>query len=124
MPVLRRLILPFFCCLQLSPTFAQVQGERTLDEIKSESIRRAQNGMYPLIGMDTADLSEAFESIHTRDKDEWAGAFIKVGDKYMNQGNSLAAADPAKANADYIRAWRVYSFGRWPVPSSPGKQKA
>src|SRR6202040_2402133 len=26
--------------------------------------------------------------------------------------------------ADYIRAWRIYSFGRWPVPASPGKQRA
>jgi pimeloyl-ACP methyl ester carboxylesterase len=106
------------------PSFAQEQGERTLDQIKSESIRRAQSGMYPLIGMDPADLSEAFESIHTKDKDEWADAFIKVGDKYMDEGNSLATTDPARANADYIRAWRVYSFGRWPVPSSPRKQKA
>jgi pimeloyl-ACP methyl ester carboxylesterase len=23
-----------------------------------------------------------------------------------------------------LRAWRLYSFGRWPVPSSPGKQRA
>ena len=33
-------------------------------------------------------------------------------------------SDPAKANADYIRAWRLYSFGRWPIPSSPGKQRS
>ena len=124
MTVLRRLVLPFFCCLLMLPSFAQDQGERTLDQIKSESIRRAQNGMYPLIGMDPADLREAFESIHSKDKDEWADAFIRVGDKYMDQGNSLGTTEPAKANADYMRAWRVYSFGRWPVPSSPGKQKA
>ena len=124
MTILRRLALPFFCCLQMLPSFAQDQGERTLDQIKSESIRRAQNGMYPLIGMDPTDLREAFESIHTKDKDEWADAFVRVGDKYMDEGNSLGTTEPAKANADYIRAWRVYSFARWPVPSSPGKQKA
>jgi len=42
----------------------------------------------------------------------------------MGEGNSLAASDPLKANADYIRAWRLYSFGRWPIPASPGKQRA
>jgi esterase FrsA len=31
---------------------------------------------------------------------------------------------PPKANADYIRAWRLYSFGRWPIPASPGKQRS
>ena len=98
--------------------------ERTLEEIKTEAIHRAENGMYPLIGLDPADVKEAFESIHTKDKDEWAAAFMKVGDRYANEAKSLEASDPAKANANYIRAWRIYSFGRWPVPASPGKQKA
>ena len=104
--------------------FAQQRTERTLDEIKTEAIHRAENGMYPLIGLDPADVKEAFASIHTKDKDEWAAAFMKVGDRYTNEAKSLEASDPAKANANYIRAWRIYSFGRWPVPVSPGKQKA
>ncbi len=103
---------------------AQGPQERTIDEIKTEAIHRAENGMYPLIGLDASDLREAFASVNTRDKDEWAAAFIKVGDRYMGEGNSLAASDPVKANADYIRAWRLYSFGRWPIPASPGKQRA
>jgi esterase FrsA len=97
---------------------------RTLDEIKAEAIRRAENGMYPLIGLDPGDVREAFQSIKTTDKDEWAAAFISVGDRYMAEGKALESSDPSKANADYIRAWRIYSFGRWPVPSSPGKQRA
>jgi len=42
----------------------------------------------------------------------------------MAEGKTLESTDPAKANADYIRAWHIYSFGRWPVPSSPGKKRA
>jgi esterase FrsA len=103
---------------------AQERRERTLDEIKAEAVKRAENGMYPVIGLDPADLREAFASIKTMDKDEWAAAFIAVGDRYMAEGKSLEASDPVKANADYIRAWKIYSFGRWPVPSSPGKQRA
>jgi cephalosporin-C deacetylase-like acetyl esterase len=103
---------------------AQERRERTLDEIKAEALKRAENGMYPVIGLDPADLREAFASIKTTDKDEWAAAFIAVGDRYMAEGKSLESSDPAKANADYIRAWRIYSFGRWPVPSSAGKQRA
>jgi cephalosporin-C deacetylase-like acetyl esterase len=103
---------------------AQAQKERTLDEIKTEAIKRAENGMYPLIGLDPADVREAFASIKTTDKDEWAAAFTAVADRYMNEAISLEKSDPAKANTDYIRAWRIYSFGRWPVPASPGKQRA
>jgi esterase FrsA len=100
------------------------QKERTLDEIKVEAIKRAENGMYPLIGLDPADVKEAFAAIKTSDYDEWAAGFSTVAARYMNEAKSLEASDPTKANADYIRAWRLYSFGRWPVPASPGKQHA
>jgi cephalosporin-C deacetylase-like acetyl esterase len=104
--------------------FSQEKRERTLDEIKTEAIHRADNGMYPLIGLDPADVGEAFASIHTTDKDEWAAGFMAVGDRYMNEAKSIEKTDAAKANADYIRAWRLYSFGRWPIPASPGKQRS
>jgi esterase FrsA len=102
----------------------QPRPERTLEEIKTEAIKRAENGMYPLIGLDPADVHEAFQSIKTKDKDEWAAAFMAVADRYMKEAKSLEKSDPEKANADYIRAWRLYSFGRWPVPASPGKQRS
>ena len=105
-------------------SFCQQRAERTLDEIKTEAVHRAENGMYPLIGLDPGDVKEAFTSIHTRDKDEWAAGFMGVADRYMNDAKSLEKTDPTKANADYIRAWRLYSFGRWPIPASPGKQRS
>ena len=104
--------------------FPQEKSERTLDEIKTEAVHRAENGMYPLIGLDPADVKEAFASIHTKDKDEWAAAFMGVADRYMNEAKSIEKTDTTKANADYIRAWRLYSFGRWPIPASPGKQRS
>ena len=106
------------------PSFSQQRSERTIEEIKVEAIHRAEVGQYPLIGLDPGDVKEAFNSIHTRDKDEWAAAFIGVADRYMNEAKALEKTDPAKANADYIRAWRLYSFGRWPIPASPGKQRS
>ena len=118
-------ILSFlFSCVGLLVANAGLAQERTLDEIKAEAVRRAENGMYPLIGLDPADVKQAFAAIKTSDYDEWAAAFITVGDRYMSEAQSLERTDPAKANADYIRAWRIYSFGRWPVPASPGKQRA
>jgi esterase FrsA len=126
LPMLTDIASLALIALLLIPRFAfgQERTERTLDEIKTEAIRRAENGMYPLIGLDPADVKEALGSIYTKDKDEWAAAFMTVGDRYANEAKSLEATDPTKANADYIRAWRIYSFGRWPVPVSPGKQKS
>ena len=110
-------------CSTSQSTSAQ-QKERTIDEIKSEAIKRSENGMYPLIGLDTADVREALSSIKSTDNDEWAAAFSSVADRYMSQAKSLESTDPAKASALYVRAWRLYSFGRWPVPASNGKKRA
>jgi len=110
--------------LGFAPKVSAQHAERTLDEIKTEAMRRAENGMYPLIGLDPADVKEAFAAIKTSDNDEWAAGFSGVADRYMAEGKSLEKSDPTKANADYVRAWRLYSFGRWPVPASPGKQRA
>jgi esterase FrsA len=120
--------LAFFFVLISAGASAQKEErrERTIDEIKAEAIHRAEVGQYPLIALDPADVKEAFESIHTSDKDEWAAGFMRVADRYFNEANSLEKdkSDPAKANADYIRAWRLYSLGRWPIPASPGKQRS
>src|SRR6266436_2531319 len=120
-------LLALFVIISISAS-AQKQKEerreRTIDEIRMEAIRRAEVGQYPLIGLDPGDVKEAFESIHASDKDEWAAGFMHVADRYFNEAKSLEKADPAKANADYIRAWRLYSFGRWPIPASPGKQRS
>ena len=101
---------------------AQEHKERTLDEIKVEAIHRAEVGGYPLIGMDPNDVREAFKSIHTKDKDEWAEGFMGVADRYMAEGKALEKTDPKKADADFVRAWHLYSFGRWPSESSPKKK--
>jgi esterase FrsA len=127
LPVFLAIFLAFIS-VGLFAQSASGQGEerreRNIDEIKAEAIHRAEVGQYPLIGLDPGDVKEAFNSIHTRDKDEWAAGFMGVAGRYMNEAKSLEKSDPAKANADYIRAWRLYSFGRWPIPASLGKQRS
>jgi len=112
----------------LAPGQKEERRERTIDEIKVEAVRRAEVGQYPLIGLDPGDVKEAFTSIHTSDKDEWAAGFMRVADRYFDEAKTLEKstdkADLVKANADYIRAWRLYSFGRWPIPASAGKQRS
>jgi pimeloyl-ACP methyl ester carboxylesterase len=117
------LVLVFIIALSVS-SFAEQRAERTIEEIKTEAVRRAEVGQYPLIGLDPNDVSDALSSVHTKDKDEWAAGFMRVADKYMNEAKSLEKSDPTKANIDYVRAWRIYSFGRWPIPASPGKQRS
>ena len=103
------------------PGWTQVP-ERTIEEIKAESLARVQRGAYPLGGLDPKDVAEALALVKTRDRDEWAQGFGTVAERYFAEG--LAAQDPARASAAFRRAWRLFYFAQWPVPNSAGKQRA
>lgn len=105
------------------PTAARAQNaDRTIEEIKAETLKRAETGAYPTLGIDPADARAAFERIKTRDPDEWAADWSAVADRYV--ALARAASDPKEADKNYLRAWRLYYFGQWPAPTSPGKLAA
>src|SRR5215475_9366172 len=100
------------------PATSQSTGERTLEEIREESIARAERGGYPLIGLAPDDVREAFSKITSRDGDQWAAAFMSVAGKYAARAKELAATDPKGARANWLKAWRLDGFGAWPVAST------
>ena len=106
-------------CL-VSETVSAQTADRTIDEIKTETLARSQTGAYPALGILPADASDALGRIHSRDPDEWAAAWSAVADGYMEKAK--AAADPKEADANFVRAWRLYYFGQWPAPTSAGKK--
>jgi len=63
-------------------------------------------------------VRDALAAIHTRDSDEWAAGWSRVAARTMAD----VFAHPDCADADRLRAWRLYYFAQWPVPSSPSKQ--
>src|SRR5579872_7304948 len=97
-------------------------ADRNIDEIKTETLARAQTGAYPALGIQPSDASDALGRIKSREPDEWAAAWSAVADTYM--AKAKAASDPKEADANYVRAWRLYYFGQWPAPTSAGKQAA
>ena len=101
--------------------FAQT-ADRSIDEIKAETLARAQTGAYPALGIQPGDAGDALGRINSRDPDEWAAAWSAVADGYM--AKAKAASDPKEADANFVRAWRLYYFGQWPAPTSAGKQAA
>jgi esterase FrsA len=108
-------------CLCSGAASAQTT-DRTIEEIKSETLARVQTGAYPTLGIQPADASAALERIRSRDPDEWAAAWSAVADGYM--AKAKAAGDPKETDANFVRAWRLYYFGQWPAPTSSGKKAA
>ncbi len=106
-------------------TPAQIAPPRTLDELKQETQKRVDENLAPAGGMKSEDAREALSNLHSLDRDEWAAVWSAIADRYDKRAKQEEAADNKKAaQEDYRMAWRYYSFARWPIPNSPGKEKA
>jgi pimeloyl-ACP methyl ester carboxylesterase len=100
-----------FLALGTLATSSYAQSGRTLEELKAEAQARADRNAYPLIGLKPDEVREALGRLTKLDGDEWAASWSQIGDRYI-------------AKKDFHQAWLYYSFARWPVPNSPGKQRA
>ncbi|MHB8217763.1 MAG: alpha/beta hydrolase family protein [Candidatus Sulfotelmatobacter sp.] len=96
--------------------------ERTLEELKAEAQKRADHNAYPFIGLSADDVREALSHVTSLDSDAWAAAWGALGDRYAEKGRSEKSSKAADDN--FIEAWLFYTMARWPVPNSPGKEKA
>ena len=105
----------------VSAFYCQAQ-ERTLEELKAEAQKRADRNAYPFIGLTPDDVREALSHVNSLDADEWAYSWSAIGDRYAERGRSEKSSKAA--DDDFIKAWLYYTMARWPVPNSPGKEKA
>jgi esterase FrsA len=120
--ILLGIIVVLFAAL---PAMAQMAPTRTIDELKAETQRRVDKNLSPVGGIKSEDAREALANIHSLDRDEWAAAWSAVGERYEKRAKSEeASGDKKAAQTDYQLAFRYYTVGRWPVPNSPGKEKA
>ena len=76
--------------------------DRTIEEIKAETLARSQTGAYPLLGIQPADAGDALSRIRSRDPDEWAAAWSAVAERYVAKAE--AASEAKEADANFVRA--------------------
>jgi esterase FrsA len=107
--------------LGLAALCCQAQ-ERTLEELKAEAQKRADHNAYPFNGLNADEVGEALGRLKSLDSDEWAASWGAVGDRYVEKARSEKSSEDA--DKDFIKAWLWYTMARWPVPDSPGKEKA
>jgi esterase FrsA len=98
-------------------------GPRTLEELKTETQRRADRNLGPLAGVKPEDARAALERIQSLDRDEWAAAWHGVGQRFLDEAHKQESSAPAEARTNYLRAWHNFNAGRWPTENSPGKRK-
>jgi esterase FrsA len=118
-------LLPVFLLLTASAGVAQIAPSRTWEELKAETQRRVDKNLTPVTGAKSEDAREALANIHSLDRDEWASAWSTIAQRYEKRAQEEeTAANTSAARDDYFWAFRYYTIARWPVPNSPGKEKA
>ncbi len=103
---------------------AQSAGPRDLAELKQEAQRRADRSLPPVAGIKPADMREALSGLNSLEPDAWAAAFMRIGDRYMQQGKALLANSPREAAEAFRHGWETYNTARWPTENSPLKREA
>ncbi len=100
-------------------------GERTLEQVKSEIIRRAGRHS-PLEHICPADAQAAVAALTSLDRDHWAEVWCAIGLRHEAAGDALLArgAGPVAIRDAFFLAYANCRTGRYPVASTPGKQEA
>jgi len=99
--------------------------ERTLDEVKTEFMRRAGK-LNPFEDIRREDAERVMNALKNLDKDHWAEEWSKIGLAYEAQGDARAkaGANGAELAELYMHAFDACRVGRYPTPDSPGKLAA
>jgi esterase FrsA len=92
---------------------------RSWEELKAETQARADRGAYPVFGISSDDARAALAMINSLDPDEWGAAWMTLGDRHQYSARSIGERN--EAQDAFLAAWRLYTFGRWPVANSPNK---
>ncbi len=88
---------------------------------------RRQKSPGPVGGLKSDEAREALNNIHSLDRDEWAAAWSAIGDRYEKSARRAERGREQhgrRAGHAYFWAFKYYTAARWPVPNSPGKEKA
>lgn len=101
---------------------AEIAAPRTWPELKEAVQSRADRDAYPMTGMKPADVREILGAIDSLDREQWAAAWSKMGDRYHAQAEQAEKTDRKAASGAYLMAFRYYAFGGWPTQNSPGKK--
>ena len=96
---------------------------RKLDEIKNDILERVGH-RAPFLHADKAEAQEGLGKIHNLDGEQWAEAWLMLGDRWEARARDAESKNDAPAAKEaYLKAYGYYGIARHPFPSTPGKQR-
>jgi esterase FrsA len=104
---------------------AQITYPGTLEELKAETVRRAELERHPINGYDPAVIREGVALLKGKSEDEWADAWMQIADRYMSEARQQEQhGDRPAAMSLYQQAYSYYVLGRWPTPTTERKRES
>jgi esterase FrsA len=98
---------------------------RSLEEVKQELMRRAGR-LSPFEDIRREDAQQVVDALTSLDRDLWAQLWSKLGLAYEAKADARArdGAGAAELAELYTLAFDYCRVGRYPVPSTPGKEES
>jgi dienelactone hydrolase len=93
---------------------------QALAELRADVQGRADHQAYPITGINRDDVRDVLASLRSTDREEWAAAWAKAGDRHV--ASAKAGGDAAATRENWRQAWLDYHFGAWPAQTTPGKK--
>ena len=105
--------------------YGGVSGERTLEQVRAEILRRAGRNS-PLEHITPEDAQAAVATLQNLDRDHWAEVWCAIGLRHEARGDALLqqGADGKAVGDAWYLAYANCRTGRYPVASTPGKTAA
>jgi esterase FrsA len=100
--------------------------EKTLEEIRSEVLRRAEKHLSPFNHVRLEDAGQVVAALRSLDRDHWAEEWCRVGLPYEAKGDELAQRGAPREHiaGAYYNGFELCRMGRYPCASTPGKLQA
>jgi dienelactone hydrolase len=108
---------------QIEPT---ASAGPSLADIKKEIMRRTNARISPFDAIKADDAQHVVDELASLEHDHWAGLWSRIGQRYEARGDELSAVkgDPREIGEAYYLAFDYFRIARYPVATSPGKQRA
>lgn len=100
----------------------RIAPPRTLEELREDTVKRIAGNGYPGRGIRLDDAQAAMAALTSLDPEEWAKVWTEAGDRVSEEAESVSGTDEQREL--HKSAFATYTMGRFPTPTTPGKQAA
>ena len=119
---MRFISLALLVLFAISDTAVRRLARGAWPELKEAVQERANRNAYPMTGMKSDDVRDILAQVNSLDRDEWAAAWSRMGERYQARAAEQEKTDRKAASESYLVAFRYFAFSRLANTEFRGKE--